>query len=112
MALLVEHSETKRLSPSTIGAQRQNLRDHIVLVVGPETPIDQIGTPHFDQVHRAFAVRRHAPKTMNIVLGIFSRAVRFYYERQGLAVPHFDVCTVKVPRSPLRRGSPTSTRRS
>lgn len=34
------------------------------------------------------------------MLGVLSRALRFYYEREGLDAPRLDSCRAKVPKSP------------
>ena len=95
----VEHSQAKHLRPSTIDEQRAAFRNYLIPILGASTPIDTIRTPHFDRVRRGMAARGLAPKTTNNALAILSRAVRFFYERQGLDVPPFDSCRVKVPRS-------------
>jgi integrase len=97
---VVEHSKAKGLRPSTIREQEIAFRVHVVPVLGASTPIDTIRTPHFERLRRGLAAKGLAPKSINNVVGILSRAVGFYFERQGLAVPHFDSCRVKVSKSP------------
>ena len=97
-----EHSRAKHLRPSSIDEQRRMFRLYLLPVLGASTRIDAIGTPQFERVRRAIAARGLSAKTTNNALGVLSRAVRYFYERQGLDVPHFDGCRVKV-----RPGVPT-----
>lgn len=96
---VTDHSEAKRLRPGTIREQRAAFRLYLIPILGASTRIDTIGTPHFERVRRGIAVRGLSPKTMNNTLAVLSRAVRFFYERQGLDAPRFDACRVKVPQT-------------
>lgn len=101
-----EYSIPKRLRPSTIDEQRGTFQRYLIPILGASTPMDQIGTPHFDRMRRAMAARQLSPKTTNNAIAVLSRALRFFYERRGLTVPPFDSCRVKVPKSPPKFWTP------
>jgi integrase len=101
-----EHSEAKGLRPSTIKEQRGAFSRYLIPILGATTPIDTIGTPHFHRVRQAMAARGLGAKSMNNALGVLSRSFQFYFERQGLAVPHFVACMVKVPKLPPKFWEP------
>lgn len=52
------------------------------------------------------AARGLGAKSINNALGVLSRSLQFYFERQGLAVPHFDACMAKVPKLPPKFWEP------
>jgi integrase len=70
---------------------------HIVPVVGEER-VGQIGTKHFGMVKRAMLKKNpdYSGKTVNNVLSVLSRMVRFWWEREGLAAPHFNAGLLKL----------------
>jgi integrase len=101
-----EHSAAKGLRPGTIREQRRTFARSLIPALGASTRIDAIGTREFLRVRSMLAGRGLAPKTINNVLGVLSRAVRFYYERAGLEVPHFDSSRAKVSKSPPKFWEP------
>lgn len=102
---VAEHSQAKRLRPSTIREQRAVFRLYLLPALG-SVRVDAIRTPHFHQVRGALAARGLSPKTMNNALSVLSCAVRFYYERHGLDAPRFAACMAKVPKSPPKFWEP------
>jgi hypothetical protein len=80
-----------RLRPRYIHMQRVALQMHIVPVVGEEQ-VERVGTKHFGMVKRAMLKKNpdYSGKTVNNVLSVLSRMVRFWWEREGLAAPHFN----------------------
>jgi integrase len=101
-----EHSEAKGLRPSTIKEQWGAYSGYLIPILGAATRIDTIGTPHFHRVRQAMHARGLGAKSMNNALGVLSRSLQFYFERQGLAVPNFDACMVKVPKLPPKFWEP------
>ncbi len=57
------------------------------------------------------AGRELSPKTTNNALGVFSRAVRYYFESRDLEVPYFNACRVKVPTDPPKFWEPADYER-
>lgn len=97
---------SKKLRPSTIGEQRRAFRLYLVPLLGASTPVDSIRTPHFELVSDELGAAGLAPKTINNTLAVLSGAIRYFYKRQDLPVPHFDTCRVKVPESPPKFWEP------
>lgn len=105
-----EHSQARGLRPGTIREQRGAFRLYLLPILGAETRIDAIRSPHFHRLRSTLADRGLAPKTINNALGVLSRATHFYYERSGLDVPNLDVCRVKVSRNPPKFWRPEDYR--
>jgi integrase len=94
---LREHSEVEGLRPRTISEQRRVLAQHIVPVVG-DVPLKGVGSRHFGLVKRAMFHKDtdYSPKTINNVLGIMSRLVRFWWEHQEKDAPRFQVGLIRL----------------
>ncbi len=94
---LDEHSRTEGLRPTYIRGQRTNLHMHILPVIGEEQ-VGRVGTKHFGLVKRAMLKKNpdYSHKTVNNVLTVLSRMVRFWWEREGLDAPYFDAGLLKV----------------
>lgn len=94
---LDEYSRTEGLRPRYIQMQRVALQMHIVPVVGEEQ-VERVGTKHFGMVKRAMLKKNpdYSGKTVNNVLSVLSRMVRFWWEREGLAAPHFNAGLLKL----------------
>ena len=94
---LDEYSRTEGLRPRYIHGQRTALHMHIVPVIGEE-PVGQVGTKHFGMIKRAMLKKNpdYSGKTVNNVLSVLSRMVRFWWEREGLDAPHFNAGLLKL----------------
>jgi hypothetical protein len=94
---LDEYSRTEGLRPVYIHGQRVALQMHIVPVIGEEQ-MGRVGTKHFGMVKRAMLKKNpdYSGKTVNNALSVLSRMVRFWWEREGLAAPHFNAGLLKL----------------
>ncbi|MFV8755771.1 tyrosine-type recombinase/integrase [Nannocystaceae bacterium ST9] len=94
---LDEYSRTEGLRPRYIRGQRTAFDLHVLPVIGAEQ-IDTIGSKHFGLVKRAMLKKNpdYSPKTVNNVLAVLSRMVRFWWERQGLDSPHINAGLLKL----------------
>ncbi len=92
-----EHSEVEGLRPRYIREQRRVLEQHIVPLLG-DLPVGQIGSRHFGLIKRAMhhKDRGYSPKTINNTLGVMSKLVRFWWERQELDAPRFKVGLIRL----------------
>lgn len=93
---LDEHSRTEGLRPRYIKLQRTALDMHILPVIGDEQLAD-VGSKHFGLVKRSMLKKNpdYSGKTVNNVLSVLSRMVRFWWERQGLDAPAFNAGLLK-----------------
>jgi integrase len=93
---LDEYSRTEGLRPRYISLQRTALHMHILPVVGDEQ-LGEVGSKHFGLVKRAMLKKNPdlSAKTVNNVLSVLSRMVRFWWERQGLDAPAFNAGLLK-----------------
>ena len=94
---LDEHSRTEGLRPRYIREQQTALDLHVLPVIGREQ-ISEIGSKHFGLVKRAMLKKNpdYSPKTVNNILAVLSRMVRFWWERQGLDAPRINAGLLKV----------------
>ena len=94
---MTEHSQVEGLRPRYMREQRRVLEQHVAPIIG-EVPLDQIGSRHFGMVKRAMHRRNrdYSPKTINNTLGIMSKLVRFWWERQELDAPRFKVGLIRL----------------
>ena len=94
---ITDHCEVEQHRPGTIRSVRTALSKHIIPVVG-KVRINEIRSKHFGQIKRAM-VRARAevkPKTINNVLTVLSRMVRFWYEREGITPSRINAGLIKL----------------
>ncbi len=94
---LDEHSRTEGLRPRYIREQQTALDMHVLPVIGDEL-IAEVGSKHFGLVKRAMLKKNpdYSPKTVNNILAVLSRMVRFWWERQGLDAPRINAGLLKL----------------
>ncbi len=94
---LDEHSRTEGLRPRYIHEQRTALDLHVLPVIG-EDQVAEIGSKHFGLVKRAMLKKNpnYSPKTVNNILAVLSRMIRFWWERQGLDSPRINAGLLKL----------------
>jgi hypothetical protein len=92
---LREHSKVEGLRPDYIREQQRVLERLVLPTIG-DLRLSEIGSQHFSLLKRSMHRGGYSPKTINNGLGVMSKFVQFWWERQELDAPRFKVGLIRL----------------
>jgi integrase len=92
---LREHSKVEGLRPDYIREQQRVLERLVLPTIG-DLRLAEVGSQHFSLLKRSMHRGGYSPKTINNALGVMSKFVRFWWERQELDAPRFKVGLIRL----------------